>query len=102
MKKIFLFAAMACVLGSCGSGEPERNTMNPDGVNPADKTEVNDATLPLPEGAVAMPGKDPVCDMDRNSLWTEFSVNNSDTTWFCSPHCKETFDKDPSKYLSKQ
>lgn len=45
---------------------------------------------------------DPVCGMEKDNTWTEFSVTNSDTTWFCSPHCKESFDKDPAKYGNKK
>lgn len=36
---------------------------------------------------------DPVCGMEKAADWTEFSVTGTDTTWFCSPHCKETFAK---------
>lgn len=44
---------------------------------------------------------DPVCKMEKTAEWTEYSVSNSDTTWFCSPHCKESFAKNPEKYLSQ-
>lgn len=44
---------------------------------------------------------DPVCKMPKNDDWTEYSLNGSDTVWFCSPHCKETYDKDPAKYTAK-
>lgn len=41
---------------------------------------------------------DPVCKMIKDDTWTEFTVSANDTTWFCSPHCKEMFDKNPEKY----
>jgi YHS domain-containing protein len=45
---------------------------------------------------------DPVCGMAEGDIaYTDFSVYQSDTTWFCSPHCKESFDKDPAKYVKK-
>jgi YHS domain-containing protein len=45
---------------------------------------------------------DPVCDMVEGDMaYTDFSVQGSDTTWFCSPHCKEQFDKDPAQYAKK-
>lgn len=44
---------------------------------------------------------DPVCGMEKESSWTEYKVNGSDTTWFCSPHCKETYGKNPEKYAAK-
>lgn len=45
---------------------------------------------------------DPVCNMTESDMaYTDFSLNGSDTIWFCSPHCKEQFDKDPAKYAKK-
>lgn len=45
---------------------------------------------------------DPVCNMEKDNTWTEYSVTGTDTTWFCSPHCKETFAKNPEKYNKKE
>jgi YHS domain-containing protein len=43
--------------------------------------------------------KDPVCGMEMDGEhWTEMAVTGTDTTWFCSPHCKEQYTKDPGKY----
>ena len=45
---------------------------------------------------------DPVCGMPEGDIaYTDFSVAQNDTVWFCSPHCKEQFDKDPAKYAKK-
>ena len=45
---------------------------------------------------------DPVCGMPEDGeAFTDFSVYQGDTSWFCSPHCKEQFDKDPAKYAKK-
>lgn len=45
---------------------------------------------------------DPVCGMAEGDIaYTDFSLYQNDTTWFCSPHCKEEFDKDPAKYVKK-
>ncbi len=52
------------------------------------------------EQAVTGANIDPVCKMEKDDTWTEYSVNATDTIWFCSAHCKETFDKDPGKYLN--
>lgn len=46
--------------------------------------------------------KDPVCGMDYDTTWTEFAVNNTDTAWFCSPHCKESYTANPAKYNKKE
>ncbi len=43
---------------------------------------------------------DPVCKMAKDDTWTEFTVNGADTVWFCSPHCKETYEKSPEKYTA--
>lgn len=45
---------------------------------------------------------DPVCNMEKDNTWTEYSVTGTDTTWFCSPRCKETYAKNPEKYNKKE
>lgn len=42
--------------------------------------------------------KDPVCDMVKDDTWTDYSVNGTDTTWFCSETCKDAFAANPAKY----
>lgn len=45
---------------------------------------------------------DVICDMTEGDIpWTEFSVYETDTFWFCSPVCLETFEKEPAKYAKK-
>lgn len=44
---------------------------------------------------------DPVCGMEvdeSNAQWT--SEYEGKTYYFCAPGCKNSFDKDPEKYLS--
>ena len=47
--------------------------------------------------------KDPVCGME---IGPETAVGASEykgqTYYFCSPNCKESFDKDPKKYVAKR
>jgi len=45
---------------------------------------------------------DPVCNMPKGDNWTEYSLKGTDTVWFCSPHCKESYDKDPAKYAAAE
>jgi YHS domain-containing protein len=44
---------------------------------------------------------DPVCEMEKDNTWTEYSVHNNDTVWFCSGGCKQAFDARPEKYKGK-
>lgn len=67
-----------------------------------DKSETEPATETTAQQPKTAAVKDPVCGMDKDDAWTEYSVNNTDTTWFCSPHCKETFAKNPEKYNKKE
>lgn len=93
MKKYSLIIMAAFSLAACN--------MN---ANTDKKTEAEtEAVAQSDKGEKTLAKKtDPVCGMEKDNTWTEFSVNNSDTTWFCSPHCKESFDKDPAKYLNKK
>lgn len=44
---------------------------------------------------------DPVCEMPRDTSWTEFTVYKGDTVMFCSDVCKGVFLKNPAKYEAK-
>lgn len=42
---------------------------------------------------------DPVCEMPRDSSWTDYTIYNNDTLWFCSEGCKKAFMARPDKYI---
>ena len=44
---------------------------------------------------------DPVCEMEKDNTWTDFSVYKGDTVWFCGTGCKQAFDARPEKYKTK-
>ena len=45
--------------------------------------------------------KDPVCGMDVDPATAEHKLEyKGETYYFCCPHCKGSFEKDPEKYLS--
>lgn len=91
MKKLMTILAVAAIFTACNSA-PEQNTTN-QAEPPATENEISE---PVAVGPV-----DPVCKMQKDATWTEYSVQGTDTTWFCSEHCKEAFQKDPSKYIDK-
>lgn len=88
MKKLSLLLAITFAFTACSNNAAKDDTHN---------HEVNTAE----SGQIAEGPVDPVCHMPKGDDWTEFSVVDKDTTWFCSPHCKKTFDKDPEKYTVK-
>jgi YHS domain-containing protein len=46
--------------------------------------------------------KDPVCGMNvEESKAAATSIYKGQTYYFCAKVCKESFDKDPEKYLQK-
>ena len=67
-----------------------------------DKTEEKPAAETTTQQPKTAAVTDPVCGMEKDNTWTEYSVTGTDTTWFCSPHCKETFAKNPEKYSKKE
>lgn len=91
MKKLSLVVALAFAFAACS--EPAQET--------AQETDqhVHEHDM-ASEGAQLAGPIDPICDMVKGDDWTEYSVVEGDTTWFCSPRCKDEFDKDPSKYLA--
>jgi len=91
MKRYSLVIAAALFLAACGNANKTEESAAATGSEPATTTETT--TAPIAKVT------DPVCGMERGEeQWTEFAANGSDTTWFCSPHCKETFEKNPDKY----
>lgn len=45
--------------------------------------------------------KDPVCGMDVDPATAEHKTEYKGATYyFCCPHCKGSFDKEPEKYLT--
>lgn len=84
MKKLLLASGILLAFASCNSGTTES----------ADANQHN-AT---PENATAKV-LDPVCKMVKDDTWTETSESHGQTFYFCSPVCKEQFDKDPHKYM---
>ncbi len=46
---------------------------------------------------------DPVCGMSVDPEHAEYrSFQEGETYYFCSAGCKETFDKEPGKYIGRQ
>ena len=106
MKKILLAAAVAFALTSCGENKTAANTDGHDhsehaGHDHGTEQTADKGNAATPETAPKYTDKDPVCGMDRNEKWTEFTAKGTDTTWFCSPVCKEQFDADPAKFPKK-
>ena len=46
--------------------------------------------------------RDPVCGMEVNSGETSFAIHSKVTSYyFCTGRCKESFEKDPERYISR-
>ena len=95
LKKGMILALLPLMI-SCGSDE---NT----GTTSEDIDEMQDSGMGE-EHTARTPGAkiDPVCEMEKDSTWTDYSVAKNDTVWFCSTGCKQAFDARPEKYLSKK
>ncbi len=88
MKQLFWVAALAFTAISCGN-----DTTDNAATAETTTTEGQQTTV---DAAVVL---DPVCKMEKTDQWTETSVTHGETYYFCSPVCKEQFEKDPHKYL---
>ncbi|HEY9178854.1 MAG TPA: hypothetical protein VIN07_14250 [Flavipsychrobacter sp.] len=91
MKKYLIAIAAVAFMASCGSE------------NTAEESTTEEASTESTEQAAADPNAkvDPVCEMEKDDTWTEYSVNGTDTVWFCSSTCKEAYDANPAKYAKK-
>ena len=80
---------------ACGNGKTENKDAGSEQQPAAEQPAVNSSVA---EAAAA--GKiDPICEMEKDASWTEFSVHKGDTIWFCGEGCKQAFDARPEKYM---
>lgn len=92
MKKYSLIAIMALSLAAC-----QNKTETSTETKTVETTTATETATPATTAAAKI--VDPVCGMPmEGEKYTEFTANGADTTWFCSPHCKDQFDKNPEKY----
>lgn len=91
MKKVCLVAVVSLFIWSC-SNSTKTSSDSGQGMKMETSAKPAKANAKI----------DPVCGMPEGDIaYTDFSVIQKDTTWFCSPHCKEQFDKNPAKYAKK-
>lgn len=83
--------AAAVLFTACNSASEEKAS---------DQAEVPAAEAVAAPAPIAAGPMDPVCEMPKEASWTEYSVQGTDTTWFCSATCKEAFEKNPIKYTA--
>lgn len=101
MKKLAALALGLSTLAflSCGDGSGEKSTTPVDTITVQgheNDTMVVTTKDTVPAGVHA---KDPVCGMDYEAKWTLNSTYKDTKVAFCSPLCKETFDKNPDKFM---
>lgn len=92
MKYILMTVFAATMFIACNSEAPADSATETEA--PAEATT---------ETVVADPNAkiDPVCEMVKDSTWTEYTVNGTDTVWFCSETCKTAYNSNPAKYNTK-
>jgi YHS domain-containing protein len=92
MKKIFLILAIVQITVACNNSQITKTTTG------------DSFSIPNPKkaGQIAVLNTDPVCGMEKDSTWEDYSLNNHDTVWFCSPTCKQAFEGNRKKYLGKK
>lgn len=98
MKRIALYITASLLIAACNnSGETKTETTDTTVV-------VTDSTVIAKDAKVAEAPKgkiDPVCEMEYDAAWTEYTIHNNDTVWFCSETCKTAFVGNPAKYAAK-
>ena len=93
MKSILITVFAAVFFMACNSETPAEST---------ETTVETPAETPVETVTVDPNAKiDPVCQMVKDSTWTEYSVTGTDTTWFCSETCKTAYEGNPAKYNTK-
>lgn len=91
MKQIIIAFSVLLCMSACGNSQSATEQVT---IPEAGKEQAA-ATQATPSGP-----KDPVCEMEKDATWTDYSVSGKDTTWFCSANCKKAFDANPAKYAA--
>ncbi|MCB0695761.1 MAG: hypothetical protein KDC07_00270 [Chitinophagaceae bacterium] len=99
MKYTFL-AVAACVLFAACSGETKSGSTNETEAGMGEMH--HDMEGMHDDMHMAHAKMDPVCEMDYDASWTEYSVNGTDTMWFCSETCKGAYEGNPEKYTKEK
>lgn len=84
MKKIILPLFATVLFAACGSEASTESNK---------ETESTETTMVDPNKEI-----DPVCEMEKDDSWTDYTVNGTDTVWFCSHVCKGAYESHPEKY----
>jgi hypothetical protein len=88
MRKYSLLVGMALSMAACNG-----NAGSSDKAKDAPKEEAQATVAKTTTPKI----KDPSCGMEMDGEhWTEFVVTGTDTAWFCSPVCKEKYQKSHS------
>ena len=85
--KVLTIAALPFAV-ACGCGKSEEQT--------------TEGAAKTSEAAAVAAEIDPICEMEKDSSWTDYSVYKGDTVWFCGEGCKQAFDARPEKYMGKK
>lgn len=85
MKYLSLIAVAALMASCAGNTENESKET---------------ADMPVSEEIKITKNMDPVCKMERDTSWTDYAVKGTDTTWFCSIHCKDVYSANPEKHAT--
>lgn len=93
MKRLMLFATLTIGFYACDNSSAQKEHDNHDHTTMEAGTVATDTLTPKSTAQL-----DPVCKMEKTADWTEHVVKDTDTTWFCSPHCKEAYVANPDKY----
>jgi YHS domain-containing protein len=99
---IALILAVAVFLSASGCAEKTQATGNEiqgasEGVTPAETPAAMISTDSTSSKVV-----DVVCKMKVEKSVIDTSVYKGKTYYFCSPYCKQEFDKNPEKYINSQ
>jgi len=96
MKKILIIICLPIAFSACNTATESKNEPG--------TTTVAAPAASEPVAQTAPNGKriiDPVCDMEKDSTWTDYTVYKGDTVWFCAESEKTAFLANPAKYESK-
>ncbi len=102
MAAAYFFCSAGC--RSTFEKDPARYTSQVALVEPVVRPSKSDTNASIPGGRMerAQPVVDPVCGMSVDPEQVEYrSFQKGETYYFCSAGCKETFDRNPAKYIKK-
>lgn len=96
IKQIIAITVLAFSFVACNSASKQQSSSTDTMAATHTGEDMHDMKMDKPADKNAI--TDPVCGMEKDNTWTDYTIYKGDTVWFCSTPEKDAFLANPAKY----